>query len=219
MSIDLEQIEHWQDQADAVWDAIQSWLSPFDEIIIPWVEPHIELPPMPEGLLTALSIPVILIGLALIAMIFDMFGTLLLRVTFRYRKQAPFQPSLWAIYDPLSAALKSRYRLLPWVAMNDLIRLDNGSRYQRSVHRFRLLSYHADAVIADKTTGEPAQIILLLPKGRPSRALRKRHRQIGKVCKRARIPLTYLPMHAAASGSYPSSLATYLEEPTPTPAE
>lgn len=218
MQIDKNTLQAWQAQANDVWEAIQSRLAPFDELVYSRVAPYVSVPDMPEGLLTALAIPVVLTALVVLATLFDMFATLLLRVTFRYRRRPVFSPGLWAIYDTLSAALTPRYRLLPWVTLHDLIRLDNGSQYQRSVHTNRLTAYHADAVICDRDTGLPVQVIILLPKGRPKRALKKRHRHIVKACKRTGIPFTYLSMRATSVEQYPDSLAGFLQKPTATPA-
>lgn len=193
MQLDPEQVSRWQSSANNVVSTLQGYLAPYDPLIYRWVSPYISLPGMPDGLLTALSVPVGLAALVLVATVFDMFGTLLLRITFGYEKRKPFHPAMWRFYDGINKQLSPQYRLIPWMTLYDLVEFNNGSKRQCIQQRQKLLALHVDAVIVDKATGWPLQVVMLALPTRASRSAKQRYRRIAKACKRAG-----LPIHAAS---------------------
>lgn len=190
MQINSEQIVIWQARADNVLSTIQGYLAPYDPLLDRWVSPYATLPDMPEGMLTALSILASLITLIVLATVFDMFGTLLLRVTFGYQARRPFHPGMWVLFDKITAQLSPKYRLLPWVTLYDLLDFINGSKRQCNKHQQQLMAVHVDAVICDATTGWPVQVVMLAPHSRQSRAAKRRYSRINKACKRAGLAIT-----------------------------
>ena len=209
MALDTEDLIRWQESANALVATLQDHLAPYDPLIRSWVSPYFALPDMPGGLLTGLSLPVALVAIVLIATLFDMFGTLLLRLTFRYQRRAPFHPAMWQLYDTVNRQLAARYRLIPWVTLYDLVEFSSGSKRQCLRHRQKLLNLHIDGVIVDKETTMPKGVLMLALPSRPSRTVKQRYRRVRQACKRAGLDITEVSLTTNGNQCYVSGLDAF----------
>jgi len=188
---DTETLTRWAERAEERWSQLQALLSPYDDTIARWVSPWItvdDYPPLADGVLTLMAIPVALVASVVVIALFDAFGTLLQRITFRYQTRQPIRRSEYAAYCALQKALPEQ-PVLPRTPLVEIIGMESGSRNQRYQHWRKLLRLYADAVVIDKKTFKPSGIVLWgMPGSQPKGWRAKRHEaRIKRACGKSRL--------------------------------